>query len=189
MQQATRLIGTLIKLAPAGLAWATPTTGTVGRDALPPDDALTAAPGPIWIDAGIIREAQEQTSSTEIEVFRPSPGVLQLDDVLETKFKRELSLEISECSNYMWLLLRKCLKTTSPLSGGLGQHVALSGGISKFWVKIQDYDGQDNSLLLVEQSWCHAMIDGAVARGGDKEVTFKLKLRQLWSPLNSALGY
>ena len=64
----------------------------------------------------------------------------------------------------------------------------LSGGTQKLWLKLQSYDGETNALLLSEQIWGHATVDGAVALGGDKAVQFKLKLRQLWSPLTSATG-
>ncbi len=179
-------MGCLAKVAISGLAWTSPSSGTVGRDSIPPPNATITGGGPAWIDVGIISDAQEGVQSTEIEIFRPSPGVLQLADVKETKHKRELDLTLDECSNFAWLLLRKCLKSNSPMSGNMGQHVPLSGGVSKLWLKIQDYDGENNDLLLIEQMWGHAKIDGPVARGGDQPVQFKLKVRQLWSPLNSS---
>lgn len=188
MQQATYLIGSIAKIAIAGAISATPTAGTVGRDFIPDNAAVTAAASNVWLDVGVIEQAEEQTSSSKIEIFRPSPGVLQLDDIKETKLKRELTLTISECSNPMWLLLRRSLKATASISGALGQHVPLSGGTQKMWLKMQSYDGETNALLLSEQIWGYATIDGAVSMGGDKAVQFKVKFSQLWSPLNSATG-
>jgi len=188
MDQSTRLLGCLAKIAIAGAVATGGTGGTVSRTFIPLNDAATADAKPIWLDIGVIESISEQTSSSPIETFRPSPGVLVADDVLETKLKRELTATITECSNAMWLLAQRALKATTLQTGAIGQYVPLSGGISKMWLKLQRYDGQDNSLLFAEQIWGKAVISDAIDVGGEKPIQFKLKFTQLWSPLNSATG-
>ncbi len=188
MNQAAKLIGALAKIAIEGTAYTLPGAGTVSRTNCPPNDAANAGPISIWADIGIIENASEKTDSTKIEIYRPSPGVLQLDDELETKFKRTIALKITECSNVMWLLLNKALSSTSPLTGAIGQYVPFTHPNTKAWFKAQKYDGQTNALLFAEQTWCKLSIDNAVEYGGDKQMMFDLTVKQLWSPLNSHTG-
>jgi len=187
MNQATQLLGTLAKIALDGTTYLTPTAGTVSKTNCP-DNAAADAAGNIWFDLGIIEECQEKVDSTKIPIFRPSPGILQLDDELETKLKRTLQIKCSECSNIMWLLLRRALLPTSPRTGAMGQFVPLTISRVKCWSKFQKYSGIDNSLIDYEQIWSKIAIDNAVTYGGDKQVMFDLTVMQLWSPLNSAAG-
>jgi hypothetical protein len=188
MDQSTRLLGCLAKIAIAGAVAAAPNGGTVSRTFIPLNDAVTSGGAPIWLDVGVLESVSEQTSSSKIETYRPSPGVLVADDVLETKLKRELTATVSECSNAMWLLMQRALKATTIQTGAIGQYVPLSGGVSKMWLKLQRYDGQTNALLFAEQIWGNAEISDAVDVGGEKPIQFKLKFTQLWAPLNSATG-
>lgn len=187
MQQATQLIGTLAKLALEGTTFVTPAAGTVSRTTIPDNDAANGG-GPIWFDLGIIESAQEKVDSTKITIFRPSPGILQLDDELETKLMRTIVCKCSEISNPMYLLLCRALKPTSPLTGNVGQFVPLTVSRVRGWVKFQRYSGIDNALLLAEQVWSKVSIENAVEYGGDKQVMFDLTIKQLFSPLNSATG-
>ena len=187
MNQGSQLLGTLAKIALDGTTYTTPTAGTVSKTNCP-DNAATNAAGTIWFDLGIIEDVQEKTDSTKIPIFRPSPGILQLDDELETKLKRTLQVKCSECSNVMWLLLRRALAPTSPLTGAMGQYVPLTISRVKCWAKFQKYSGIDNALIDYEQMWAKIAIDNAVPYGGDKQVMFDLTIMQLFSPLNSAAG-
>lgn len=188
MNQRPDLVGNLAKFAIGGTVVAAPAAGTVSRTLIPDNAATVAGGAAVWLDLGVIESASEKVDSSKIDIFRPSPGVLQLDEQLESKLKRTISLKISECSNAMWLLLRRALKPTSPLTGALGQFVPLSASQVNGWLKLQQYSGRDNTLLLAEQVWSKISIDNAVEVGGEKQVMFDLTVLQLWSPLNSANG-
>lgn len=187
MTQETKLLGCLAQFALAGTVQATPTAGTVSSSFIPDNDGADSVPAPLWMPLGIIADAQEKISSTEVEIYKPSPGTLSLADVKESKFKREVTLKVSECSNLMWLALRRALKTTSPRTGAMGQHVPLTGGTIKGWLKFQSYDQDSNSQVLAEQVWCQLKVDVS-SYGNDKNPEFTCTFKQLWSSLNSATG-
>ncbi len=184
MDQAAKLIGCLAKIAINGAAYTAPSAGTTSRTNIPPNDATNGS-GSIWPDLGIIAKATEKFDSTKVEIFRPTPGKYMLDDELEAKVKRTLTLTIEECSNVMWLLLRRALKPTSPLTGNIGQFVPLSVSNVKCWMKFQRY-GEDDALVDAEQLWSKISIDNAVEYGPEKNVQFELTVKQLWSPLTSS---
>jgi hypothetical protein len=186
MTQETKLLGCLAQFALAGTIEATPGTGTTSASFVPANAAVDAAAAALWMPLGIIAEVQEKINSSKIKIFKPSPGTLSLSDVRETKFERELTVKVTDCSNLMWLALRRALVTTSPRTGAIGQHVALTGGTVRGWLKIQSYNQDTNVQELAEQFWCTMSIDGAVTYGNDKNVEFTATFTQLWSALNSA---
>jgi hypothetical protein len=188
MTTETKLLGCLAQFALAGTVEATPVAQTVGVGVVPSNAGVDAAAVAIWMPLGIIAEVKEKISSSKIEIFAPRPGTLTLSDVRETKFKRELTLKITDCSNLMWLALRRALVVASPRTGAIGQHVALTGGTIKGWLKCQSYNQDTNVQELAEQVWCSVTIDGDVTYGNDKNVEFTATFTQLWSALNSATG-
>ena len=188
MTTETKLLGCLAQFALAGTIEASPSAGTTGVGYVPSNAAVDGAAAALWMPMGIIAEAKEKISSTKTEIFAPKPGTLTLSDFKESKFKRELSLKISDCSNLMWLALRRALVVASPRSGAIGQHVSMTGGTIKGWVKIQSYNQDTNTQELAEQFWCAVTIDGDVTYGHDKNVEFNVTLTQLWSALNTATG-
>jgi hypothetical protein len=191
MIQETKLLGCQAMFALAGKTQVTPTPSggpVVSNVYIPDNSGADSTSAPIWTPLGIIADAQEKVSSTKIEVYAPSPGTLQLSDVRETKFKRELTLKIGECSNVMWLVLRRALLITSPLTGAIGQFVPLTSGTIKGWIKFQAYNQDTNAQELIEQTWCQFSVDGAVSYGSDKAVEFSASVLQLRSSLNSHQG-
>jgi hypothetical protein len=191
MIQETKLLGCLAQFALAGTTQVTPSpTGgpIVSSGFIPDNSAVDGTSAALWMPLGIIAEAKEKVSSSKIEIYKPSPGTLSLSDVRESKFKRTLGLKITDCSNLMWLALRRALVVASPRTGTLGQHVPLTGGTIRGWLKIQSYNQDTNSQELAEQFWCTMSIDNDVTYGGDKNVEFDGTFTQLWSALNSATG-
>jgi hypothetical protein len=185
MNQSAQLIGCLAKLALDGTTYTLPSAGTVSRTHLPPNDAAKTGPVSIWADLGIIAKASESVEATKIPIFRPAPGSYVLDDELESKPIRTLKCTVEECSNVMFMLLRRALTQDTPLSGAVGQFVPLTVSRVKAWVKFQRYSAEDNTLLDAEQLWAKLAITNAVEYGPEKHVQFELEIKQLWSPLTS----
>lgn len=188
MNQEVKLLGCLAQFALAGTVESTPGTGTTSGTYIPGNAAVDASSAALWMPLGIIAECSEKVSNGKIKIFKPSPGTLTLADLRETKFERELTIKISECSNLMWLALRRALSTTSPRTGAIGQHVPLTGGTIRGWLKVQSYNQDTNAQEIAEQVWGTFSIDSAVPYGNDKNVEFTVMFTQLWSSLNSATG-
>lgn len=188
MIPAAQLIGCLAKLSLEGTTYTIPTAGTVSRDLIPPNDAAKAGPISIWPDLGIIASASEKVDSTSVPIWGPAPGAYVLHDELEAKLIRTITCKVEECSNVMFLLLRRALKPDSPLTGAVGQFVPLTVSRNRAWVKFQRYSATDNTLLDAEQIWSKIKITNAVEYGPEKNVMFDLEIKQLWSPLTSGTG-
>lgn len=190
MTTETKLLGCLAQFALAGTTQSTPTPsgdGITDSGFCPDNAAVDSTAAALWMPLGIIKTVSEKVDSTKIEIFKPSPGTLSLADVRESKFKRTLELTVSECSNLMWLALRRALVVASPRTGAIAQHVALTGGTIRGWLKLQSYNQDTNTQELAEQVWCTLTISD-VSYGDDKNVEFKVTLMQLWSSLNTATG-
>lgn len=187
MIQESKMLGCLAQFALAGTVQATPSAGTVSGSFIPDNAGADATPNPLWMPLGIIQSVQEKVSSTKNDIYRPSPGTLQLANVLESKFKRSLMIKVSECSNAMWLITRRAFLTSSARTGAIGTHNPLSGGTVRGWLKAQSYNQDTNTQELAEQIWGVFTID-SVNYGDDKVVEFSLDVTQLWSSLNTATG-
>lgn len=190
MTTETKLLGCLAQFALAGTTQVLPTPvgGPItGVDYIPTNDATDAAVAAIWTSLGTISGWEPKVSSTKIEIYKPSPGTLSLSDVRESKFKREIEITITDCSNVMWLAAARALKVASPRSGAIGQYVPLTSGTIRGWIKAQAYNQDTNVLENAEQVWGTLVVTQA-KYGDDKNVEFKATFTQLWSALNSSNG-
>jgi hypothetical protein len=186
MIQETKLLGCLAQFALAGTVETSPSAGTVGVGYVPSNSAVDAGSSALWMPLGVIASVAEKVNSSKIKIFKPSPGTLSLSDVRETKFERDLTVKVTDCSNLMFAALRRALVATTPRSGVLGQHVPLTGGTIRGWLKLQSYNQDSNAQEFAEQIWCTMSIDGDVTYGNDKNVEFTATFSQLWSALNTA---
>ncbi len=188
MIQETKLLGCLAQFALAGTTQVLPTPvggPVVSGTYIPTNDATDAAVAALWVPLGIITGWEPKVSSSKVEIFGPSPGTLTLKDLRETKFKREISITVSDCSNVMWLAAARALGITSPRTGAIGQYVPLTGGTVRGWLKAQQYNQDTNALENAEQIWGTMVVTQKKA-GDDKNVEFDITFTQLWSALNSA---
>lgn len=190
MIQETKLLGCLAQFALAGTTQVTPTPsgGPVVSGSYIPDNAgVDSSTAALWVPLGIISGWEPKVSSSKVEIFGPSPGTLSLKDVRETKFKREISIMVTDCSNIMWLAAARALGITSPRTGAIGQYVPLTSGTIRGWIKAQQYNQDTNALENAEQVWGTMVVTQKKA-GDDKNVEFDISFTQLWSALNSANG-
>lgn len=193
MIQESKLLGCLAQFALAGTTQVTPTPSggpIVSKTFIPDNNAADATPVNLWVPLGVIAEVKESTKpGTTTKIYRPTPGTLQLDDVKESKYERSLTMTIEECSNFMWLAMRRALLVASPRQAGtaIGQYVSFTSGTIRGWIKFQAYNQDTNALELTEQFYCALQIDAATY-GGDKNPSFSCAALQLFSTLNSSNG-
>ena len=106
MIQEAKLLGCIAQFALNGVVDVT-NAGTVGKTFCPTNGDLDGSGNAIWVPMGVIAGAKDSTKpGTTTEIYRPTPGTLQLDNILESKNKRVLTLTVEECSNLMWLAMR-----------------------------------------------------------------------------------
>lgn len=150
---------------PDGNAYTVPGAGTAGRSAKP------GATDPAWIDLGIVNGAPESpVESEKIEIFAPTPGRLELYDVLETKRKRKGKIKVKELSALAIQILRR----TAALTSASTQYNTLEGSLVKGWLKLQRYD-QTDTIRDTEDLFVHLEVTGEIEMGGDglAEVEFE----------------
>lgn len=147
----------------------------VSRTAKPDNSPTTN-----WTSVGIVSAASVQRETTDIEIFRPSPGRMQLHDVLETKPDLTITCTVDEASPLMWELCFGSLKIDPAASTNPGAFVPLARtGKVKGWFKFQQYN-QADQLISVVDVYGYAEIDGAVEFGDQTAVvSFSLKIRRL----------
>jgi hypothetical protein len=166
------IIGTHARFFRDGVAFTVPTAGTAGRNAVP-GDADTA-----WIDLGVISEGGVERVGDEKEVWAPSPGRLQLYDVLTTKEANNFSFKCEELS----LLALEALFGAAALTAQSTDFDLLEAVPLKGWLEIKYYN-QKNELLLTVLAFVHMKVNGEVSFGDDiARVTFQA--RTLQSSLN-----
>jgi|GEM_PF-3328657 hypothetical protein len=187
MTTETKLLGCLAQFALAGTIEASPSAGTTGVAYIPSNAAVDGSAAALWVSLGIISKWEPKVSSSKVEVYKPSPGTLSLSDIKRSKFKRELTITITDCSNVMWLAANRALAVTSPRTSTVGQYVPLTSGTLKGWLKAQFYNQDTNSQEVAEQVWGEMDVE-VTNIGDDKNMEFKLTFTQLWSALNSATG-
>jgi len=173
MDTLPRIIGSHAFFIREGAAFTSPSAGTVSKTSKPDENETT------WIDLGTIESASIEHSSDEKEVWKPSPGQLRLDDVLENKRALSFDVTVNEVSPFAFQLLFG----TDDLTSASTQYNPLEGTTVKGWMKMQQYDHEDNIWNTVDV-YVHLKINGAVEFGEDV-VKFPIRARVLHSTLNT----
>lgn len=130
-------------------------TGAAGRNRKPDST------DPLWVDLGVIEEASDNLSDTEIEIYSPSPGRLRLYDVINVKDKLTMKFTCSEFGPTAVEVLYRTLALTTVST----QFNPLEGTTKKFWLKFQRYDQADAQAIVLDV-WARLKIDGDVSFGG-----------------------
>lgn len=168
MKTEAAIIGTHARFFRDGVAFTLPASGTAGRNAVPGDT------DPKWIDLGVISEGGVERVGEEKEVWAPSPGRLQLYDVLTTKEANNFSFKCEELS----LLSFEALFGATALSDESTDFDLLEAVPLKGWLEIKYYN-QNNALLLTVQAFVHMKVNGEVSFGDDiARVTFQARTLQ-----------
>jgi len=156
-----------------GDSFTVPSAGTAGR-ASKPGAADTG-----WVDLGILSDLSVQHEREERDIFAPTPGVLRLYDVIETKRQLNIKLTAQEMSPLAWELLFGTLKLTTAST----QYNPFEGITKKGWLKIQQYN-QADTLFNTLDVYVQMKVSGEVAFG-DNIVSVQFEARGLHSTLNT----
>lgn len=156
-----------------GDSFTVPSSGTAGRAAKP------GAADTGWVDLGILSEVTVQHDREERQIFAPTPGVLRLYDVIETKRQLKLNLTAQEMSPFQWELLFGTPKLTTAST----QYNPFEGATKKGWLKIQQYN-QSDALFNTLDVYCHIKVSGEVSFG-DNIVAATFEVVGLHSTLNT----
>jgi hypothetical protein len=156
-----------------GSAYTVPGAGTASRTAKP------GAADTGWIDLGILNEVTVQHQREEREIFAPTPGVLRLYDVKETKRQLLINLQTMDMSPLAFELMWGTLALTNAST----QFNPLEGATKKGWLKLQQY-GDNDALFVTVDVFVQLKISGEVTIG-DNIVSAEYEARVLHSTLNT----
>jgi hypothetical protein len=154
-----------------------PQAGTASRTAKP------GADDPAWVDLGVISSLSISPESAEDEIYAPSPGTLELYDVVENKRKRTIKFDCDELS----FLSFELAFHTKPQTAAGGPYVPGSGPSVKGWLKVEQYDqntGDNSEPTNVFDSYVHMKLDGEL-KFDEHYVKTGIQARCLRSSLNS----
>ena len=177
MQQQVEILGAHLYAFRDGSAFTVPEAGTASRTSKPgPTD-------PAWIDQGIV-DVIVQPQQEELEVWAPSPGVKQLEDVIPNKRQLNLQIKKTELDNMTLELLWGAEELpNSPTAGGQFNPMEMGANGSKWWLKLQYYGRAGTNLITVDL-YCFVKYDGDFAPG-EAAVETQLLARTLRSTLNT----
>jgi hypothetical protein len=130
MNTAARILGNHVFFFRDGENFTVPAAGTASRTSKPD------AEDPKWIDLGVVGNLSITPETSVDEIFAPSPGSLELYDVIENKRKRTVKFDCEELS----FLSFELAFHTKPLSTAGGQYNPGAGKTLKGWLKIEQYD-------------------------------------------------
>jgi hypothetical protein len=156
-----------------GASFTVPTAGTAGRTSKP------GAADTGWIDLGILSEATIQHEREERDIFAPTPGVMRLYDVIETRRQLSINLTAQEMSPLAFELLFGTLALTNAST----QYNPLEGATKKGWLKLQQY-GQNDAIFNTVDVFVQLKVSGELSFG-DNIVAAKFEARVLHSTLNT----
>ena len=171
----TYVIGTHAYFQLEGAAFTSPVAGVVGRESKP--DASDTG----WIDLGVIEDAEDNLTDTEIEVYKASPGRLRLYDVINVKDKLTIKVTCKELSPLAVQTLYRC----QPLTPTSTQFNPLGGKSVKGWLKIQRYDQNDQQRMIMDV-YVRLKVSSAVKFGGDALAETEFEALVLQSTQNTA---
>lgn len=156
-----------------GASYTVPSSGTAGRSSKP------GAADTGWIDLGILSELNVQHDREAREVYAPTPGVLRLYDVIETKRMLKLTMTCMEMSPLAFELIFGTLALTSAST----QYNPLEGVTKKGWLKVQQYK-QDDSIVNTIDVYVQIKVTGEI-NFGENIVTIPIEAVVLHSTLNT----
>lgn len=177
MNTAARILGNHVYFFRDGDAFTLPDAGTAGRNAKPDKT------DPEWIDFGVVSKLSVTPESTVDEIYAPSPGTLELYDVLENKRKRTIKFDAEELS----FLAFELAFHTKPLATAGGVYAPGAGKSVKGWLRIEQFDetaeDETNPLNVVE-TFVFLKLDGDLTCD-ENHVKTAIQAMSLRSALNA----
>jgi hypothetical protein len=173
MNNTSLILGAQLWFAREGESYTLPAPGIVARDSLP------GAADSVWAYLGIIGELSVEGDAEEVEVWRPAPGRLVLDDVLHTKGAIKYSFTCRQLGPSGLEFLFRTVKLTP----GSNSFTPLAVPQIKGWLKAQWYD-QTNSQRLITDNWVVLKPNGALKADAQSLAEVQFEARLLFSTLN-----
>jgi hypothetical protein len=156
-------------------AFTSPSSGTAAREAQPGDDDEG------WIDLGIVQDVDIETTSEEIEVWKPTPGKLRLNNILELKHDQKIMFTLKDLSP----LAVELMTGSGELDGSSTTFTPLARTGLNGWLMLDWYD-QGDTERINGRWWVQLKVDGAVPVGGGRYTEVRCSARVLYSTLNEA---
>jgi hypothetical protein len=164
-----------------GDAFTTPSAGTVSRTAIP---AVTPALDAAWIEIGLIEGFEHDYSGgQDLEVWRPSPGHLELYELREIKPKLTYKFTSGELSP---LALEVFYRTSQKMTSATNQFNPGAGTLRTGWLHVQCYDSQTDDLRLTIDLYGRIKITGGIKSEEGSIVKPAWEFAKLYSTLNTA---
>ena len=177
MNTAARILGNHVYFFRDGEAYTVPAPGTASRNSKP------ATEDPKWIDFGAVNNLSITPDTSVDEIYAPSPGALELYDVIENKRKRTIKFEAEELS----FLSFELAFHTKPLSTAGGQYNPGSGKTVKGWLKVEQYDhnsDDDSDPVNVVDMYVFLKLEGDL-KCDENHVKTSIQALSLRSSLNT----
>ena len=161
-----------------GDAFTQPAPGVTSRLALP--DAADAA----WIDLGVIESWEDDYSGgQDLEVWRPSPGHLELYESREIKAKLTHKFTTGEVGP---LAHEVFYRAAQKLTEASAQFNPGSGTLRSGWLHQQLYDAQTDALVSSYDVYGRIKITGGMDSKDGSIVKPNWEFLKLYSPYNTA---
>lgn len=162
-----------------GDAFTQPAPGTVTRAAMPSLDPLDAA----WNEIGLIEDFEHDYSGgQDLEVWRPSPGRLELYESREVKSKLTIKFTSAELSP---LAVEVFYRTSQKLTAASAQFNPGSGALRQGWLHMQCYDASNDSLRLTMSLYGRIKITGGMKGQDGSIIKPTWEFLKLYSTLNT----
>lgn len=174
MQTKPRIIGNHAYFFREGKDFTVPAAGTASRTSKPGADNG-------WADFGVINNVDVTADGDDKEIYTPSPGQLRLYDVLRTKRKLTIKFECEELQLMSFELAfgSQALEADEDAI----QYNPLKGGEIKGWLKVEQYD-QNDQLVNTVDVYVYLKPSGAMSFNDDVAKT-SMEALVLHSNLNS----
>lgn len=156
-----------------GVAYTSPSSGTCARESKP------GASDTGWINLGSVSDLSIELTSDDKEVYKATPGVRRLYDVIQTKRAVVVKATLEELGPTAFELAFG----TSRLTSASTQYNPLEGSVKKGWLKVQQYDQTDTIFNTVDL-FVHLKAGGGTSFGDDI-VKVAIEARTLHSTLNT----
>lgn len=175
MNSLARITGAHVWFAREGESFTIPQSGTVSKTAMP------GSTDTVWAYLGTIKEASIEGSSDDVEVWKPAPGVVVLDDVIQVKPQLKITFTVAELGpTGLELIFR-----TNKLTTGSTEFTPLAvGGGIKGWLQLQVYD-QTDSNIVTTVTYVLIKTTGGIKSDGASLCEVQLEARVLYSALNN----
>jgi hypothetical protein len=160
-----------------GDAFTLPAPGVADRESKPDG----ADPG--YIDIGTIEKWEPKTSGTDQDVWVPTPGVLQLLDIRETKSRLTLSFTTGQVGP---LAIETVFRALQNLDETSTQFNPGAGGLRRGWLHFDCYDQDTNEFRMNMDIWGRLKITGGMQAGDGTIIKPDWEFERMYSSLNTA---